>query len=166
MSKEQDYSTDMEAQNIATELQERFPMFESHDLSRVVFYRMKAKNSKVPTKITTTKFPFDAIGGTYIYFVEVYNKIWETLSDEQRKIAIFEVLVAMHPDGFDEESNNYAKLRKRDVDEYSEVLCAAQGVYNWKQQGVDVVDIYNLIKEKDAETSEENDELETEEAEI
>jgi len=162
MSKEQDYSTDMEAQNIATELQERFPMFENHDLSRVVFYRMKEKKSRVPTKITTTKFPFDAIGGTYIYFVEVYAKVWDFMSDEQRKIAIFEVLVAMHPDGFDEESNNYAKLRKRDVDEYSEVLCAAQGVYNWKEQGMKVTDIYELARDKEEEKEDLSEVEETE----
>ena len=141
MPKFQDYSTDLEAQSIATAIQEKFgEMFEGHDLSRVAFYRVR-KDSKVPTKVVKTGFPFDAVGGTYVYYVLVFENMWERYSDEQRKMAILEALLHIPHDGFDEESNNYAKLRKRDVSEYSETLAAAGGVYNWKEEGVRVGDI-------------------------
>ena len=150
MPKFQDYATDVEAQNIAVQIQERFPtMFEGHDLTRVAFYRVRGKNSKVPAKTIKTGFPFDAVGGTFIYYILIYDKIWELFSDEQKKIAVFEQLMGIPADGFDEESNNYAKLRRRDVNEYSEVLAASSGVYNWKEIGVIVPDILEEKEENE-----------------
>lgn len=41
----------------------------------------------------------------------------------------------MLPQGTDAGSDNYGKIRKKDVDQYSEVLAAVAGNYEWNRLG-------------------------------
>jgi hypothetical protein len=143
MSKFVDWTAEIEAQGIAQKLQEKFPtIFGTHDLTKISWMKMKKKSADC-CKIIKTGFPFDAFAN-YVYYVLVYEGIWSTLSLEQKVATVFEQLIAMEPDGFDGESNNYAKLRKKDVNEYSELLCAVQLNINWKKAGASVPNLLDI----------------------
>jgi len=140
MAKFMDWTTDVESKNIAEQLQKKYEMFSAFDLSKVAFMRVKGKDSKDVAKTTGSGFPFDAFTN-FVYFVFVYDTKWALLSNDQRKVAIFQQLMSMYPEGFDTESNYYAKIRKKDVSEYSEVLCAVGGQFHWQEIGTPVPDL-------------------------
>ena len=123
MAKFVDWVTSIEAQDIATKLQVKLPtFFATFDLSKIAFLTLKKKGN-VSVQVVPTKFPYD-IQGNYVYFVQIYDNIWNSHTKEQKTIDIFKALNSIEPQGFDQDSNKYACLRRRDVNEYSEVLAA------------------------------------------
>ena len=134
MAKNAEYRTDNEAMEIAVKLAAKYDAFQTIDIGKICFLRMEKDKSKDVFKLTPTKFPFD-ISSPHIYYVQIYNKQWNLLNENQKLAAIFEVLVSIPEAGTDYNGNNYAKLRRKDVDQYSEVLAAVAGNYEWHKTG-------------------------------
>jgi len=146
MEKFKDWTTDIEAQDIATKLQAKYGViFGEYEFSKICFLRMMTKKSKEAAKIISTGFPFD-VKDNFVYYVLIFDKCWQILSDEQRYLTIFDMLLSMSSEGFDPESNNYAKISQKDVKEFSELLAATNMLYNWSEPGVKVPNI--LVEEK------------------
>jgi hypothetical protein len=78
---------------------------------------------------------------------------WKGMSDAQRNLAIFSGLFEIAPGGMDVESSNYGKKRKRDVEDFDEVIAVAGGRYDWKKEGA--VGIKDILEsdEDDKDTS-------------
>jgi len=150
MAKFQDFTNDIEAQDIAEKLQKKFEMFEEHDLTKISFLRVMNKENKDAVKTISFGFPADAFL-PFVYVMMVYDKRWQQISDEQRIAAIFQQMVSIEKGGFDIESNNYAKIRRRDVSEYSEVLCAVGMNYNWQEIGIQ--NVPNILEDLPDSTS-------------
>ena len=56
-------------------------------------------------------------------------------------VAIFQQMVAVPAEGFDPGSNHYAKLRKKDVNDFTEVLSVVNLQVDWQNPGVNIQNI-------------------------
>ena len=131
MSKFRSWEPDIEAKGIAVSLIEKYPQLFRHvDVEKVFFIRNQCKKSKVPTKITSVKYPYD-IFCTHTYIIEIFDDCWGTLEKAQRNLAIAQSLFAIHVSGFEENSTCYGKIVKPDIVTYLEVTCMAGNVPNW-----------------------------------
>lgn len=152
MAKFNDFSADVEVRDIAEKLQKKYPMFEKHDLDKVYFARIRAKDCKEVCKTAAFGFPADSVV-PYIYYVLTFENKWNLLSNEQKIAAVFQQLFSMEEDGFDVNSNKYGRVKRRDVAEYSEVLCAVGMRYDWAEIGVKIPNLLELTVEASEEST-------------
>ena len=71
------------------------------------------------------------------------------MTDVQRNILVFRGLYEIAPGGMDSESVNYGKKRKRDIEDFTEVINVAGGRYDWQETGA--TGIHDILSEKDKE---------------
>ena len=140
-----EWTEDAEAMGIALEITNKFnEMFAGVDLSKIRFIRVLGKKSSKSVKLATVGFPYN-IDVNYLYYMIVDDNKWKGMSDAQRNLAIFSGLFEIAPGGMDVESSNYGKKRKRDVEDFDEVIAVAGGRYDWKKEGA--VGIKDILEE-------------------
>lgn len=148
-----EWMEDADAMGIALEITNKFnEMFVGIDLSKIRFVRVLGKKSSKAVKLATVGFPYN-IDVNYLYYMIVDDNKWKGMSDAQRNLAIFSGLFEIAPGGMDVESSNYGKKRKRDVEDFDEVIAVAGGRYDWKKEGA--VGIKDILEsdEDDKDTS-------------
>lgn len=134
MAKNADWREDAEALNIALKLTDKHKeIFEDLDLQKVRFVRNLASQAQKVGEVKACGFPYD-IDSPFAYYVIIANNKWKELSESQQVLAIMHLLYAIAPQGTDETSNNYAKLRRHDVQDFNVVLAAAGGSAHQKPQ--------------------------------
>lgn len=146
MSVKREYDEDSEALSIAMEVMNKYSeVFEGFDLSKIRFLRVKDKRSEKGYKVTSVGFPFN-IDIPYLYYIEIYNDNWMKMTEEQRNILVFSSMYEIAPNGMDPESSSYGKKRKKDIEDFSEVIAVAGGRYDWKSpQATGIHDILTNI---------------------
>lgn len=149
MAKNADWREDAEALGIAMKLVVKFEtIFEDLDLTKIKFVRNLASQSQKVGEVKACGFPYD-IDSPYAYYLIISNNKWKELTEAQQTLSIMHLLYAIAPQGTDESSNNYAKLRRHDVQDFNVILAAAGGRYDWMTPGV--TDIKNpLLDDEDA----------------
>ena len=149
MAKNADWREDAEALGIAMKLVDKFEtIFEDLDLTKIKFVRNLASQSQKVGEVKACGFPYD-IDSPYAYYLIISNNKWKELTEAQQTLSIMRLLYAIAPQGTDESSNNYAKLRRHDVQDFNVILAAAGGRYDWMTPGV--TDIKNpLLDDEDA----------------
>ena len=134
MAKNADWREDAEALKIALKLTDKYKeIFEDLDLQKVRFVRNLASQAQKVGEVKACGFPYD-IDSPFAYYVIIANNKWKELSESQQVLAIMHLLYAIAPQGTDETSNNYAKLRRHDVQDFNVVLAAAGGSAHQKPQ--------------------------------
>lgn len=135
MSKKMEWREDSEVMGIALQVVEHYSeIFDGLDLGKLRFLRILDKKSPKEIEVKSVGFPF-IIDNPYVYYLMVNNMRWKMLSTEQRQLAVFRALYTISPGGTDESSTGYGRKRKRDIEDYSVVLGAAGGRYDWNLVG-------------------------------
>lgn len=150
MSVKNEWQEDSEALSIAMDVVNKYDeTFEGIDLTKIRFLRIHGRKNGKACKVTSVGFPFN-IDINYLYYMEIDDEKWREMKDAQRNILVFRGLFEISPGGMDPESVNYGKKRKKDVEDFDEVIAVAGGRYDWQRTGVTGIhDI--LITEKDKE---------------
>lgn len=148
MATKAEWTEDSEALGIAMEVITKFgETFEGIDLGKIRFVRVLGKKSGKAVKVSPVNFPFN-IDVKYLYYMMIDDNKWHEMNDAQRNLTVFSGLFEIAPGGMDPESQNYGKKRKRDVEDFEEVLAAAGGRYDWKKTGATGIhDILNAEKD-------------------
>ena len=134
MSKHE-WMEDCEAMSIALEIVDKYiEIFAGIDLAKIRFVRVMGKKSSKAVKLSTVGFPYN-IDINYLYYMQIDDNKWKGMSDAQRNLAIFSGLFEIAPNGMDVESSNYGKKRKKDVEDFDEVIAVAGGRYDWQKEG-------------------------------
>ena len=124
-------------------LLDKFPeIFEDLDLSKIRFVRNLASQAQKVGEVKACNFPYD-IDSPYAYYLIIANNKWKELSEAQQMLAVMHLLYAIAPQGTDESSNNYARLRRHAVQDFNVILAVAGGRYDWMTPGVS--DIQNPL---------------------
>lgn len=150
MSVKREWQEDSEALSIAMDVVDKYDdIFEGIDLTKIRFLRIMGKKNGKACKVTSVGFPFN-IDVTYLYYMEIDDEKWHEMNNAQHNILVFRGLFEISPGGMDPESSNYGKKRKKDIEDFSEVVSVAGGRYDWNVTGaMGIHDI--LITEKDKE---------------
>ena len=136
MSQNMNWSEDTEALGIALKLAQKFTdLFAGLDLTKIRFVRNLSMYMKKVGEIRACNFPYN-IDSPYAYYIVISNRQWKQLSEAQKILSVMHLLYAIAPNGTNEQSNNYAKLRKHDVEDFNVILAAAGGRYDWMTPGV------------------------------
>lgn len=135
MSVKREWQEDSEAMSIAMDVIDKYnETFEGIDLTKIRFIRnLDVKNGKA-CKVTSVGFPYN-IDVPYLYYMEIDDIKWKAMTDVQRNILVFRGLYEIAPGGMDPESVNYGKKRKKDVEDFTEVIAVAGGRYDWQEAG-------------------------------
>ena len=142
MSVKCEWQEDSEALSIAMEVKTKYDeTFEGIDLGSIRFVRVLGKKGKA-IKVTSVGFPFN-IDVPYLYYIEINDEKWKTMSEAQRNLLVFKGLYEIAPGGMDPESVDYGKKRKKDVDDFKDVIAAAGGRYDWEDTGA--VGIHDIL---------------------
>ena len=135
MSCKEEWLEDSEALGIAMEVITKFgETFTGIDLGKIRFVRVVGKKSGKAVKLMPVGFPFN-IDIQYLYYLLIDDTKWNEMNEAQRNLTVFSGLFEIAPGGMDAESKNYGKKRKRDIEDFEEVLAAAGGRYDWKKTG-------------------------------
>lgn len=157
MAVKHEWTEDSEAMGIAMEIISKFDeMFAGIDLGKIRFVRVLGRKNGKAFKLSPVGFPFN-IDVNYLYYFQIDDEKWKQMSDEQRNLTVFSGLFEIAPGGMDAESSNYGKKRKRDVEDFEEVLAAAGGRYDWQKIGAAALP--DILSDKDGDpavTIEEN----------
>ena len=133
MAKFVDYASGREIQDIMEKFLEKFPqIFEGFDTAKMGFVMTKKKKSKVPVKLVRVGYPVDVFLDK-AYIVEVFEKMWKTLDEKKRNLAVFHIMCAVPDGAFDEQSNNYGKKLQPEIKMYMREYAACGGVPNWME---------------------------------
>jgi hypothetical protein len=154
MAKFTDFQATREVADIMEGILEKFPrVFPGFDLNKIGFvHTMGKKAKKNPVKIRAVRYPYDVwMNKTYI--VEVMDESWQEMSDKKKRLAVFHTMCAMPEGSFDEQSDNYAKIRKPDYEMYAEEFAVSGGVPNWMDND-DACDPDDVITEESSDSSE------------
>jgi len=132
MPKFNDYETSDEVSEIMHNMLGHYSnVFQGFDLGKVGFVHTKKKKSKRAIKVHSVKYPVD-VWCTKTYIVEVFDDKWGGMSEKKRSISVFRAMLAMPDGGFDEQSKNYGKIRKPDIEMYTEEYVVCGGKTNWE----------------------------------
>ena len=147
MSKKMEWKEDAEVSGIALDLVEKYEdMFDGLDLNKLRFIRIMGKKGLNTIDVLGVGFPFN-IDNNYVYYIMTNNFKWKVLSDEQKNLSVMDALYTIAPGGTDETSINYGLKRKKDINDFSIILSAAGGRYDWKMIGAS--GLPNVLKEID-----------------
>lgn len=131
MAKFTAYCADTETKEIMEKLIKKYPVIFGHIVPDKIGFVMNLKNkSHIPIKVSSVKFP-DAIWNDNVYTFVVFQDCWQTLESKQRNLAVAQAMCQIHPDGFAEQSQGYAKIVKPTITTFLEVFSMAGGVPNW-----------------------------------
>ena len=149
MSVKNEWQEDSEAMSIAMDVVEKYnETFDGIDLTKIRFLRVLGKKNGKACKVTAAGWPLN-IDVPYLYYMEIDDEKWKSMTDVQRNILVFRGLYEIAPGGMDSESVNYGKKRKRDIEDFTEVINVAGGRYGWQETGA--TGIHDILSEKDKE---------------
>lgn len=135
MSVKHEWMEDSEALGIAMEVVDKYcETFASIDLNKIRFLRVLGKKRGKAVRVMAVGFPYN-IDINNLYYIIVNDMKWHELTDAQRNLLIYSGLYEIAPGGMDVESVNYGKKRKRDVEDFDEVIATAGGRYDWMRVG-------------------------------
>lgn len=156
MSKKIEWKEDAEVVGIAMEVMSKFEeMFSGLDIKKIRFIRILDKKADKINEVKAVGFPFN-IDNSYVYYFMTNNLKWKLLNDQQKNLAVMNGLYTIAEGGTDESSVNYGTKRKKDIEDYSIVLAAAGGRYDWQTPGAS--DLPNILgEEKEQKGDSEND---------
>lgn len=158
MSKKKEWVEDSESQSIAMDILDKYSeTFEGIDLAKIRFVRIMGNKKGKDVKVHSVGFPMN-IDCPYLYYIEIDDNKWKLMDDAKRNLTVFSGLYEIAPGGMDPESMNYGKKRPLDVKDYSAVICAAGGRYDWKEEGSRGIHDILLNDDKEENSTEENDE--------
>ena len=158
MSKKKEWVEDSESQSIAMDILDKYSeTFEGIDLAKIRFVRIMGNKKGKDVKVHSVGFPMN-IDCPYLYYIEIDDNKWKLMDDAKRNLTVFSGLYEIAPGGLDPESMNYGKKRPMDIKDYSAVICAAGGRYDWKEEGSRGIHDILLNDDKEENTTEENDE--------
>ena len=134
MSRFPDWSGAPEVKEIVEQMVERFPgMFEGFDPDGIDYYSVERKSSEKVIKLHARTFP-DIIGHVgHPYIVEINPGLWNDLERKRKNLCVFHVMCAIPEGGFDEDSQEYAKKRKPEIEMFMLEYAACGGVPNWME---------------------------------
>lgn len=146
MAVKKEWMEDSEALSVAMEIQNKFnEMFAGIELDKIRFIRvMDQKNGKA-IKVATVGFPFN-IDVNYLYYVMVDDLKWSEMSEAQRNLLVFSGLYEIAPGGMNPESASYGKKRKRDIEDFDDVIAVAGGRYDWQKTGA--TGLHDILQEQ------------------
>lgn len=149
MNVKKEWQEDSEAMSIAMDVVEKYgETFEEIDLTKIRFLRVMGRKNGKACKVTSAGWPFN-IDVPYLYYMEIDDEKWKSMTDVQRNILVFRGLYEIAPGGMDPESVNYGKKRKRDIEDFTEVINVAGGRYDWQETGA--TGIHDILSEQDKE---------------
>ena len=149
MNVKKEWQEDSEAMSIAMDVVEKYgETFEEIDLTKIRFLRVMGRKNGKACKVTSAGWPFN-IDVPYLYYMEIDDEKWKSMTDVQRNILVFRGLYEIAPGGMDSESVNYGKKRKRDIEYFTEVINVAGGRYDWQETGA--TGIHDILSEQDRE---------------
>ena len=149
MNVKKEWQEDSEAMSIAMDVVEKYgETFEEIDLTKIRFLRVMGRKNGKACKVTSAGWPFN-IDVPYLYYMEIDDEKWKSMTDVQRNILVFRGLYEIAPGGMDSESVNYGKKRKRDIEDVTEVINVAGGRYDWQETGA--TGIHDILSEQDRE---------------
>ena len=149
MNVKKEWQEDSEAMSIAMDVVEKYgETFEEIDLTKIRFLRVMGRKNGKACKVTSAGWPFN-IDVPYLYYMEIDDEKWKSMTDVQRNILVFRGLYEIAPGGMDSESVNYGKKRKRDIEDFTEVSNVAGGRYDWQETGA--TGIHDILSEQDRE---------------
>ena len=149
MNVKKEWQEDSEAMSIAMDVVEKYgETFEEIDLTKIRFLRVMGRKNGKACKVTSAGWPFN-IDVPYLYYMEIDDEKWKSMTDVQRNILVFRCLYEIAPGGMDSESVNYGKKRKRDIEDFTEVINVAGGRYDWQETGA--TGIHDILSEQDRE---------------
>jgi hypothetical protein len=135
MSKKKEWVEDSESLSIAMDILDKYSeTFDGIDLSKIRFVRILGNKKGKDVKVHSVGFPMN-IDCPYLYYIEIDDNKWKMMDDAKRNLTVFSGLYEISPGGMDPESINYGKKRPMDIKDYSAVICAAGGRYDWKEEG-------------------------------
>jgi hypothetical protein len=134
MAKFSDYHTSREVADIMEGIIETHPrIFPGFDLNKMGFVHTQGKKGKKnPIKIKAVRYPHD-VWMSQTYIVEVAEDTWKEMGEKKRRLSVFHTMCAVPDGGFDQQSDNYAKIRKPDYEMYAEEFAVSGGVPNWHE---------------------------------
>ena len=149
MNVKKEWQEDSEAMSIAMDVVEKYgETFEEIDLTKIRFLRVMGRKNGKACKVTSAGWPFN-IDVPYLDYMEIDDDKWKSMTDVQRNILVFRGLYEIAPGGMDPESVNYGKKRKRDIEDFTEVINVAGGRYDWQETGA--TGIHDILSEQDRE---------------
>lgn len=149
MNVKKEWQEDSEAMSIAMDVVEKYgETFEEIDLTKIRFLRVMGRKNGKACKVISAGWPFN-IDVPYLYYMEIDDEKWKSMTDVQRNILVFRGLYEIAPGGMDSESVNYGKKRKRDIEDFTEVINVAGGRYDWQETGA--TGIHDILSEQDRE---------------
>jgi len=138
MAKMVDFYSDREVQDIMDAFLERFPMmFDGFDSSKIGFVTKKDKKAKIKPnkpaiKLMKVGFPYDVwMNKTYV--VVAAEGIWKNLDSKRKNLSVFRTMCAIPQGGFDEQSDNYGKIKQPDIKMFMREYAAAGCIPNWEE---------------------------------
>ena len=135
MSCKNEWMEDSEALSIAMDVIAKYDeTFQGIELAKIKFIRVLGRKNGRACKVTSVGFPFN-IDLPYMYYMEIDDEKWKQMTEQQRNILVFRGLYEIAPGGMDPESVNYGKKRKKDVEDFTEVIAVAGGRYDWNVAG-------------------------------
>lgn len=163
MSKKQEWDEDTEVASIAMEIVElaRTQEFiDKHgelfgtdlDVGKIQFIRVKNRQNGKLCKVTAVTFPFSIDINHCLYYIEIDDVKWKKMTEAKRNFTVLRALFEIMPGGMDAESANYCKKRKKDIDDYSELINLTGGRYDWSNE--DSNDIVDILSAENAVTDE------------
>lgn len=131
MAKFGDWSAAQDVKDIMERFVEHFPgVFEGFDTDGIVCIITKKKKSKMPIKVRALGYPaYIAAGKPYI--VEAFEVWWKVMDQRQKNIAVFAAMSHIPEGGFDEQSKQYGKLVRPEIQMHMQTFAAIGGVPNW-----------------------------------
>lgn len=152
MSVKNEWQEDSEAMSIAMDVVDKYnETFDGIDLTKIRFVRVMGKKNGKACRVLSVGFPYN-IDVPYLYYMEIDDGKWKAMTDVQRNILVFRGLFEIAPGGMDSESVNYGKKRKKDVEDFTEVIAVAGGRYDWDVAGA--TGIHDILTDKDKENIE------------
>lgn len=147
MSKLTDYESMPEVTDIMEAFTERFPQcFEGFDVGQVEAILTKKRKSKVPITLKVVGFPCYLFMKPYV--VEVHDEWWKDMDAKKRNLSVFHIMCCFPEGAFDEQSKNYGKRLKPDIQMFMEEYAVAGGIPNW-MENPDAKDPMQDMEEED-----------------
>jgi hypothetical protein len=128
-----DWSVASDAKDIMERFLKHLPeVFPGFDVEKIHFILTKKKKSKTPVKVRAVGYPNYVFGGKP-YICEVFDLWWQDMDAKRKNLAVFHAMCAIPEGGFDEQSNNYGKLKQPDIKMFMLEYAACGGVPNWME---------------------------------
>ena len=147
MAVKHEWTEDSEALSVSMELVTKYnETFAGIDLDKIRFIRvMERKNGKA-IKVAPVGFPFN-IDINHLYYIMIDDIKWKEMSEPQHNLLVFSGLYEIAPGGMDPESANYGKKRKRDIEDFDDVIVVAGGRYDWQKTGA--IGLHDILEQEE-----------------